>query len=142
MTVQLDEEGIAALFADRDGPVGHIMEHKAFNVEAAMKELLLLPGSGRTYMPGVLTFRRGGKIYSNFSTGGRAAPHTASAPGEPPASDTGFLMSSIRHVIAVDETVYASIGSDLEYALYLELGTRYMEPRPFMRPALDIGLAQ
>lgn len=132
---------IEAMFRDPEGPIGKIMEREAYKVEAAMKELLLIPGSGRIYMPGVLTFRRGGKIYSNWSTGGRAIAHQASAPGEPPASDHGFLLGSIRHIMKVGNTVYASIGSDLKYSLFLELGTRYMAPRPFMRPALDIGLA-
>lgn len=132
---------IQAFFRDPTGPVAHIIEQKAYNVETAMKELLLIPGSGGVYYPGVLTFRRGGKIYSNFSTGGRTTEHQASAPGEPPASDYGFLLGSIRHVMKVGDTVYAQIGSDLDYALWLELGTRFMAPRPFMRPALDIGLA-
>lgn len=137
--VELHQDAIHALFADPAGPVAQIIEKRAYLVEAAAKELLLIPGSGRMYLPGVLTFRRGGKIYSNYSTGGRAKAHRASAPGEPPASDTGFLLGSIHHKMEVGETVYATIGSDLEYATYLELGTRYMAPRPFLRPALDIG---
>lgn len=140
MTVELNDEAIDQFFRDREGPIGKIMEHKAQNVENAAKELLLIPGSGGYYGPGVLTFRRDGKIYSNYSTGGRASGHFASAPGEPPASDTGRLLSSIHHKILVENTVFARIGSDVQYAIYLELGTRHMAPRPFLRPALDIGV--
>jgi HK97 gp10 family phage protein len=140
MSVELNDEAIAAFFADREGPVAKIVEHKAMNVANAAKALLLIPGSGREYS-GVLTFMRDGKIYSNYSTGGHASPHRASAPGEPPSSDTGALLNSISYKIDVDKTVFARVGSDKEYAIYLELGTRYMLPRPFLRPALDIGMA-
>lgn len=136
---ELNDDGILALFRDRQGPVGVIIEQKAYAVEAAAKALLLIPGSGRMY-DGILTFRRNGKVYSNFSTGGSHG-HRASAPGEPPASETGALLASISHKVDVADTVFATIGSDKEYSIYLELGTRFMEPRPFLRPALDIGIA-
>lgn len=142
MGVQINDAAIEAMFADPDGPVAKIIEQKAYNVENAAKALLLIPGSGRMYQPGVLTFRRGGKIYSNYSTGGRTTPHKASAPGDPPASDTGSLLGSISHKMEVGDTVYATVGSPLKYAIWLELGTRYMAPRPFLRPALDIGVNQ
>lgn len=140
MTVELNEEAIAQFFRDPEGAIGKIMEHKGLAVEDAAKALLLIPGSGGYYGPGILTFRRDGKIYSNYSTGGRAAGHFASAPGEPPASDTGRLLNSIEHKILVENTVFARVGSSVEYAIYLELGTRHMLPRPFLRPALDIGV--
>jgi hypothetical protein len=144
VTVQLNEEAIDRMFADRHGPIGKIMERKAYNVETAIKSLLLIPGSGRYYGPGVLTFRRHGKIYSNYSTGGRASGHVASAPGEPPASDTGALLGSISHKIDVERTVFARIGSDKKYALYLEHGAPggNLLPRPFIVPGLHIGLRQ
>jgi len=33
--------------------------------------------------------------------------------------------------------IYARVGSGLEYAAFLEYGTRNMQPRPSLRPALD-----
>ena len=52
--------------------------------------------------------------------------------------DTGRLRASIHHVLGVDaEGVYADVGSNVEYAAYVELGTRNMDPQPFLRPALD-----
>ena len=60
--------------------------------------------------------------------------HRASAPGEAPASDTGRLVGSIRADIAGKE---ASVSANTVYAEPLEFGTRNMEPRPFMVPALE-----
>jgi len=62
--------------------------------------------------------------------------HQASAPGESPASDTGTLVSRI--VMEVDEQkLEATVGTTVWYAKFLELGTRLMEARPFLTPALD-----
>ena len=60
--------------------------------------------------------------------------HRASAPGEAPASDTGRLVGSIRADIAGKE---ANVSANTAYAEPLEFGTRNMEPRPFMVPALE-----
>jgi hypothetical protein len=32
---------------------------------------------------------------------------------------------------------YVDVGSAVEYAAFVELGTVYMEPRPYLRPALE-----
>ncbi len=147
MGVELNHEAIAQMFADPSGPVGQIMEQKALEVETVAKSLLLIPGAGREYLPGVLSFVHGGKFYSNWSTGGRAAAHVASAPGEPPSSDTGSLLASITHEIRVENgVVTAYIGSSKEYAIWLEKGTwwhdaaggQHIAPRPFLVPALHI----
>lgn len=77
------------------------------------------PGTGREYP------RKGGKI------------HTASAPGQPPAVDTGELRNSIGVAFVGD---VLRVGSGLEKAPLLEFGTisdgGRIAPRPFMRPAL------
>lgn len=76
-----------------------------------------------------------GRIYA---TGYKTAPHDthqASAPGDPPAVDTGRLRQSI--VALKIEPGRWRVGTNLEYALYLEFGTRRIAPRPFMRPAAD-----
>lgn len=60
-----------------------------------------------------------------------------SVPGHGPAVRTGRLRGSITHRLGEDaEGLYADIGSAVEYAPYVELGTSLMEPRPFLRPAL------
>lgn len=60
--------------------------------------------------------------------------HRASAPGEAPATDTGRLANSIQADIAGKN---ATVFTDVQYAPWLEFGTRTIEPRPFMFPALE-----
>jgi len=64
--------------------------------------------------------------------------HTASAKGEPPASDTGFLVSNITSSVKQQgTTVIGQIVASAPYAPYLEFGTSTIDPRPFMQPALE-----
>jgi HK97 gp10 family phage protein len=73
-------------------------------------------------------------------TGRTYGKHTASAPGEPPASDTGNLVSSITVEEINDGQV--NVICRAPYAAVLELGTddgTTIEERPFMRPAAAIN---
>lgn len=89
---------------------------------ALVREVVLTlsrPGTGRLYPRG------GGKV------------HRASAPGEPPAADTGELRGSIGMEIA---GTVLRVGSGLAKAEGLEFGMTtptggVVAPRPFMRPA-------
>lgn len=48
--------------------------------------------------------------------------------------DTGRLRNSITHVIdAGEQAVY--VGTNVEYAPYVELGTSRQKAQPFLRPA-------
>jgi HK97 gp10 family phage protein len=67
----------------------------------------------------------GGRIYHG---------HVASAPGEPPRSDTGELVGSIT---ATGSGLSAEVRVDSGHAVYLEYGTSKMAPRPFLQPAID-----
>lgn len=135
-SAELDNAAIEAMFHDPDGPIAEIIERDTIDVENEAKRLLLIPGSGRVYDT---TFYRDKE--GRLRKGPHRVPHQASAPGEPPASDTGHLLASVGHRMGVDEDgVYGEVGSDQNKAEYLELGTRYMEPRPFLRPALDVLL--
>lgn len=131
---QIDSAALQAMFRDPDGPVATIIEQAAYKVENAAKIMVSRPGTGGIYAPGVKFFRRDGKVYRWE----RAVEHQVSAPGQPPAGDTGMLTSSLHHTSPEDDgtTLVSRVGSDLFYAEYLELGTRYMAPRPFLRPAL------
>lgn len=132
MAVQIDEGALHAMFADPDGPIGQIIEKKTIQVETVAKVLVDTPGSGRFYPKGSYFLNRDGKVYHWV----RDSDHTASAGGEPPSSDTGNLLGSIGHRLGVDEYVYGEVYANARYASWLELGTRYMAPRPFLRPAL------
>ena len=75
--------------------------------------------------------------------------HAASAPGRPPARDTGVLASSVSYeVIRQGFNIQGRVGPDLgkirmrrqptepDYGSYLELGTSRMRARPWLKPAL------
>ncbi len=50
--------------------------------------------------------------------------------------DTGRLRNSISHeAVPEEETVH--IGTNVEYAPYQELGTRFQPGTPFLRPAIE-----
>lgn len=52
--------------------------------------------------------------------------------------DTGRLRASITHVIGIEEGKQAAyVGSNVEYAIYQELGTYKMAAQPYLRPALQ-----
>lgn len=51
--------------------------------------------------------------------------------------DTGRLRSSIQMVEGQDgRGVYVTVGTNVEYAAFVEFGTRFMAAQPYMRPAL------
>ena len=61
--------------------------------------------------------------------------HTASAPGQAPATDNGFLARSIY--FEQSSKLSATVGSRLAYASYLEFGTTRIKPRPSWTPAVE-----
>lgn len=63
----------------------------------------------------------------------------ASAPGQPPNTDTGILVNSIYVNTKAGENggQAAIVGTDLLYGKYLELGTRAILPRPWLLPAFE-----
>ena len=62
--------------------------------------------------------------------------HSASAEGQPPNTDTGFLVSNIFLQIDPDG-LGADVESRADYSGYLEFGTSKMEARPYLQPALE-----
>lgn len=73
-------------------------------------------------------------------------PHVPSAPGTPPAVVTGKLRASItkkvkKGIMGATSEGFIGVrgGSDPDtknYGLFLEFGTKNMDERPFLRPAL------
>jgi len=62
--------------------------------------------------------------------------HTASSAGNPPNTDTGFLVSNIHAVIDPDR-LGGSVESRADYSGFLEFGTSKMKARPYLQPALE-----
>ena len=60
--------------------------------------------------------------------------HQASAPGEPPMSDTGRLASSMQFEI---DGLTGYVFTPVEYGPYLEFGTSRMAARPFLFPSVE-----
>mgnify|MGYP001311453115 CR=1 FL=1 len=76
---------------------------------------------------------KSGVLYEKYNP---RRTHKASAAGEPPATDTGFLVSNI--FVSVDaDGLGASVESRADYSSFLEFGTSKMAARPFMQPALE-----
>jgi len=73
-----------------------------------------------------------GQIKKDISQG-----QPPSKPGEPPHVLWGTLRRSITHEVEKSrEGVIGRVGSNEEYALFLEVGTSKMAARPFLRPGL------
>jgi len=74
-----------------------------------------------------------GRQVTRYRNSGTKKEHIAAAAGESPNTDTGALVRSVVTEVN-DSSVF--VGSSLEYASWLELGTVNMKPRPFLHPAL------
>ena len=91
---------------------------------------LLVEGSAKE------SIQRGIKSGKTYRSGG--VVHQASAEGEAPATDTGFLVSNITHQFAKKgKTMASKVLSKANYSEFLEFGTRNMGARPFLQPALE-----
>lgn len=89
------------------------VSESAILVQSKARQLIIKgPKTGKTYMRGKVK-------------------HQASAPGEPPASDTGTLVSRVINRVNASK-VEAYVIANIAYASYLEFGTKKMKPRPFM----------
>lgn len=83
----------------------------------------------------VTSIQRGPASGRTYKKSNPPRTHTASAPAQPPMSDTGRLANSITFDRLGDLT--ATVGSNLNYAPWLEYGTSRMAARPFFRPAVE-----
>lgn len=117
------------------------MNKAAITVQATAKKLIGGTGSGRLYRRRRQTGKRGSFKASDF--------HRASSPGNPPARDTGILANSVTFEVSVkNDRIKGSVGPDIakikaqaprsdpDYGYFLEVGTRNIEKRPWLKPAL------
>lgn len=94
------------------------------NIEQALKDIL----------PDVLKENR--RLIRNTQKTGRVyGLHQASAPGEAPANRTGRLEESGNYAVRNWQQGY--IGESVEYAVFLEKGTRKMRKRPHLIAAIN-----
>lgn len=77
------------------------------------------------------TGARSGIVYTRGTVS-----HQASAPGEPPKTDTGQLVNSI-HTVIKRQGLSAEVKSNLPYAGMLELGTSRVAARPAWLPVAE-----
>lgn len=110
----LDEATLQALHAGLRGAIDLM-------VADAKRAVARGPKTGRIYLKGK----------------NKSIKHQASAPGEPPATDTGRLVNSIvGDAKVVGKQVQGYIEARTDYAGYLEFGTRRMAARPYLTPAV------
>ena len=91
----------------------------------------------RTAKDSILSGNKTGNVYIR---GGK--PHIASAKGEAPANDGGNLLSGISTRVkemrsSVIGQVFTNSHGLSPYGRDLEFGTKNMDKRPFMQPALE-----
>jgi len=105
------------LSEDIQQAISDVVMETAADIEAGVKlRMQQGPHTGRTYKR-------------------RSVLHQASAPGQPPAPDTGVLLGSVYHERTGEFSAVA--GSRLDYAAYLEWGTFRMAPRPTWTPEVE-----
>lgn len=103
-------------FRGLEDTVNQLLEKAALEAETEMKNSITEGGkSGITYIR-------------------NDREHTASAPGQAPANDTGKLAGGINYNRISDNLHEIKITT--EYALALEVGTSRMAARPFIMPAI------
>ena len=103
------------------------------DLEKDMKEVLL--GGGQLIRgEAVRSIQQGSKSGKTYKRYNPTRTHKASAPGEAPASDTGFLVSNIR---VKEQKDVVMVSSEASYSKFLEFGTSKMLARPFLFPAFE-----
>ena len=101
-----------------------VVRKTTFDIEGTIKTNLSRPGTGRIYKAGGTTKRGKGR-----------RTHQASAPGQPPATDTGTLLNSVRARML--DSLHGLVEVTAEYAKFLEYGTVRMAARPYFWPAVQ-----
>ena len=104
------------------------------NLEQPFREVIL---GGAQLIRGeaiksIQTGPKSGRVYQKYNP---RRTHTASAPGQAPASDTGNLVSQIMVRQQTKDNVL--VESNALYSSFLEFGTSKMLARPFLFPATE-----
>ena len=75
---------------------------------------------------------KSGRTYQKYDP---RRTHTASAPGQYPASDTGRLLGSVRMILPSAGRMIGEVGTSVDYGAFLEFGTSRMAARPWLLPS-------
>lgn len=110
------ERKLTRLGLDFDRVISRAVDETAIGVRADAVRSIQEQSVGRTY-------QRGNVL------------HVASAEGDPPNTDTGRLVSSLKFRSDQNEAA-AYVETAVEYAPYLEFGTQDTAARPFLEPAM------
>ena len=92
--------------------------------------------SVREFQEAMRTFQSGIRTYVHRNLVSWAADLKAEAMRRAPVR-TGFLRSSIYAVV---KDWVVNIGAEATYALFVEVGTRYMRARPYLYPSIQAHL--
>ena len=104
----------------------------AFN-DAADAGTFVTANEIRTYALKSIQEVSSGNQVKRSRQGGGTYTHTAAAEGQAPNTDTGKLVASIATEKVANATFH--IGSNLDYASFLEFGTKKIRARPWLQPA-------
>lgn len=103
-------------------------------IEVPLQEVIL--GGGQLIrseaVKSIMSGPKSGRIYEKYNP---RRTHTASAPGQAPASDTGNLVSQIQ--VKSPNKNEVNVESGASYSKFLEFGTSKMLARPFLFPAFE-----
>jgi hypothetical protein len=122
----------------------------AMRIEAEAKTLIQQGNpTGRTYKRGAIKKPASQRLLGVGLRPSRTSPgrlvagyyfHRASAPGEPPATDTGHLANMIGVSQEMGDQVNAVVNFNAAYSSLLETGTTRMAARPYIQRAIDLAL--
>tara|TARA_Y100001937_G_C7032758_1_gene290875 strand:- start:266 stop:694 length:429 start_codon:yes stop_codon:yes gene_type:complete len=104
-------------------------------LESKLKQIMSASGDlvRNEAIQSIMSGAKGGRTYEKYNP---RRTHVASSDGQPPASDTGFLVSNIvKNVKRSGHEI--EVESKANYSKFLEFGTQNMKPRPFLFPALE-----
>ena len=103
--------------------------------ETARQRMFQAVNTVRNEVLETLSGSRSGRTYK---VPGTQKTYTASAPGEPPAVQTGELRQSIStEVEGQGRDIVGRVGTDKIQGKMTEFGTRNMAPRPWLRKSFE-----
>jgi len=110
-----------------DGELERRLTTAAILVTSRARKLIGIEGAGKPS-------KKGGKLRYGANP---------SRPGDPPHKQTGRLLASVAYEVSrkLLGQVSARVGTNIKYGRWLELGTRKMKARPWLRRSLNEMLA-